>query len=339
MSELLQVLRTGKLLIEMLEHAYGEFECPRNNIGRECRVFIARNVLDVHVSLDVYFVAIFPELVKLALYATVKAFKNVVLLHHLNDFVKQLDRLVCYCLSIFFRNIRHALLGEILRTVDDLPERRFHDRASLDDPSEALNLQSASAFRTRLSPTLKSPMNLQTILSIFAAISYCSRYCPVSPRRDKVYHTMARRSADRVRFALRRRLANPASAHGFEQGTYRQVYGPDIHFGDLRAPTSTAAQEPDCRGRALRREGECRIEDKKSGMGKLALPAEDQQSDLEGGVGDRPNALAAMLLGNPQIIGPVVKRNMPVTEKLPFFENHPRCRILSSGAGSDLCSQ
>jgi hypothetical protein len=34
----------------------------------------------------------------------------------------------------------------------------------------SLNWHSASAFRTRLSPTLKSPMNLQTIFSVSAAI-------------------------------------------------------------------------------------------------------------------------------------------------------------------------
>jgi hypothetical protein len=41
-------------------------------------------------------------------------------------------------------------------------------------------------------------------------------------------------------------------------------------------------------------------------------------------MGDRSDALAivaAMLPLNPQIISPVVKRNEPVTGKLPFFEN------------------
>jgi hypothetical protein len=44
------------------------------NVGRKRQVLFARDALDVHIGLDVYLVAIFPELVKLVVYAIATAF-------------------------------------------------------------------------------------------------------------------------------------------------------------------------------------------------------------------------------------------------------------------------
>lgn len=59
-------------------------------------------------------------------------------------------------------------------------------------------------------------------------------------------------------------------------------------------------------------------------MGKPALAAEHEQRNLEGGMRNGSNALAAVaavLPVNPQIVRAFVKRHIPVTGKLPFFKN------------------